>query len=55
MTPSFKRFLTVYCQELTGRKTTSIKLLFEAVLEEAPRTAEPLLLLAIVQNAPTFY
>lgn len=54
MTPSFERFLTVYCQELAGRKTTSIKLLFKAVLEEAPRAAEPLLLLAIVQNRTDF-
>ena len=54
MTGSFERFLTRYCQELTGLRTTSLKLLFEAVRADAPRAAEPLLLLALVRGRENF-
>lgn len=54
MTSSFERFLTRYCQELTGLETTSLKLFFEAVRTDAPRAAEPLLLLALLQGREEF-
>ena len=53
MTGSFERFLTRYCQELTGLSTTSLKLFFEAVRTDAPRAAEPLLL-ALLQGREGF-
>lgn len=54
MTGSFERFLTRYCQELTGIRTTSLKLFFEAVRTDEPRAAEPLLLLALLQGREGF-
>lgn len=50
MSRSFKGFLQAYAQELTGRQTTSLKKLSEAVVGDSPRAAETLLLLALASG-----
>ena len=43
-----------YCQELTGLQTTSLKKFLAAVLDDAPRAFEPLVLLAIAQGRESY-
>ena len=50
MNLTFKGFLKLYCQELAGEKTTSLKRLVELAATKAPRVAEPLLLFAAKQD-----
>lgn len=50
MSRSFRGFLLAYCQDLTGRKTTSLKRLFQAMREDAPRAHEAVFLLAAVDG-----
>lgn len=50
MSCSLKGFMTKYCQELTGLKTTSLKKLFNAVLSNTPRAFEAVVFLAIAQK-----
>lgn len=54
MSRSFKNFLTAYCQELTGTKTTSLKKLFLAAESDSPRVREPLMLLALTQGREAY-
>ena len=46
MSRSLRSFLLAYCQELTGCGTTSLKRLFKAVREGAPRACEAVFLFA---------
>lgn len=50
MRQSFEGFLAQYCQKLTDIKTRSLKRLFVKVLQDSPRAAEPLMLLALCQG-----
>lgn len=54
MRQSFTGFLTQYCQELTETQTRSLKAFFAKACEDCPRAAEPVLLLALVQERETY-
>ncbi|MDM8300285.1 hypothetical protein [Collinsella tanakaei] len=47
MNLTFRGFLKLYCQELVEQKTENLKKLAHFALTDAPRVAEPLLLLAL--------
>ena len=49
MSRSFRGFLIDYCRELSGLETTSLRRFLDAV-DDQPRLAEPLLLLAIASG-----
>ncbi|WP_080800429.1 hypothetical protein [Arabiibacter massiliensis] len=44
MNLTFRGFLRLYCRELSGLQTDSIKKLCESAATDAPRLAEPLFL-----------
>lgn len=50
MNLTFRGFLKNYCRELSGLDTLSLKKLCSAAASEAPRVAEPLFLLALVEG-----
>lgn len=54
MRQSFEGFLMQYCQELTGLDSRSLKRFFAEALDESPRVAEPLLLLALTQHREAY-
>ena len=50
MNLTFKGFLKLYCQELAGEKTLNYRRLVALANGDAPRVAEPLLLLALEEG-----
>lgn len=54
MSKSFRTFLLAYCQELTGLKTSSLKLMGKSAATQSPRALEPLVLLAILDGRESY-
>ena len=54
MNLTFRGFLKNYCRELSGLDTLSLRKLCSAAENEAPRVAEPLFLLALVEGKLPF-
>lgn len=50
MNLTFKGFLKAYCQELSGQSSLSFRRLVKLAEGDAPRVAEPMLLLAMCEN-----
>lgn len=50
MNLTFEGFLKGYCRELSGQQSLSFRKLVEQAMTVAPRVAEPLFLLALVQG-----